>query len=110
MSGGAGTDEDRLDSLEHRLARIERLLAIGFSEQIRARREAASADDQVVAAILERTEEWIPAGRLKEAVEGAGGQSAMTVKRRLKELVKLGALDKRGQTASTEYRSTGLLG
>jgi len=108
MSGEA--DEDRLDSVEHRLALIEHLLAIGFSEQIGARREAAGVNDQVVAAILERTGEWIPAGQLKAAVEVASGQSAMTVKRRLKELVKLGALDKRGQTASTEYRSTGLFG
>jgi hypothetical protein len=40
VSGGTA-DEERCDLLEHRLARIERLLAIGFTEQIRARRAAA---------------------------------------------------------------------
>lgn len=110
MSGRTAADEDRLDSLEHRLARIERLLAIGFTEQIHARRKTAGVDDQVVSAILERTGQWSPAGPLKAAVEAVSGQSAMTVKRRLKELVSLGALEKRGQTASTEYRSTGVLG
>jgi hypothetical protein len=109
MSTGAA-DEERLDLLEHRLVRIERLLAIGFIEQIRARRAAAGVDDQVVAAILERTCQWSSAGPLKTGVEAASGQSARTVKRRLKELVELGALEKRGQSASTEYRSTGLLG
>lgn len=109
MSGGA-VDEERLDLLEHHLARIERLLAIGFSEQIRARCAAAGVDDQVVAAILERTGQWSSAGSLKTAVEAATGQSARSVERRLKELVELGALEKRGQTASTEYRSTTLLG
>jgi hypothetical protein len=103
-------DADRLDSLEHRLTRIERLLAIGFSEQIRIRREAADIEDPVVNAILERTSEWAPAGPLKAGVEAASGQSARTVERRLKDLVKVGALEKRGQTASTEYRSTGLFG
>lgn len=109
MSGGPA-DEDRFDLLEYRLARIERLFAMGFTEQIRAKRKAAGVDDQVVAAILERTGQWSLAGPLKTAVESASGQSSMTVKRRLKELVELGALEKRGQTTSTEYRSTGLFG
>jgi hypothetical protein len=110
MSGGAAADKDYFDLLEHRLSRIERLLAIGFGEQIQAKREIAGVDDQVVAAVLERTGTWSPAGPLKAKVEAATGQSAMTVKRPLKELVDLGALEKRGQTASTEYRSTGLFG
>jgi len=109
VSGGAA-DEERFDLLEHHLARIERLLAIGFSEQIRARRAAAGVDDQVVAAILERTGQWSSTGSLKTVVEAVTGQSARTVKRRLKELVELGALEKRGKAASTEYRSTALLG
>jgi Fic family protein len=43
-------------------------------------------------------------------VAKATGQSEPTIKRRLNTLVKLRALDRRGQGPSVEYRNTGLLG
>ncbi len=102
--------EERLEALEHHLVMIERMLAIGFGEQIKARRAAVGLDDEVAEAILARTALWTPAGELKREVEKATGQSDMTVKRRFKRLVEVGALESRGKTVSTEYRNTGLFG
>jgi Fic family protein len=101
---------ERLEQLETQLIRIERLLAIGFAEQLAARREEAGLGGQVSVAILERSATWMPAGPLKAAVEAATKQSSMTVKRRLKDLLEAGALEKSGKGSSTAYRSTGLLG
>jgi hypothetical protein len=98
------------DSIAQHLLRIERLLAIGFAEQLQAKRDAHEVGDEVAAEILARTSAWTPAGELKRAVVNATRQSEPTVKRRLKKLVELGALDRRGETAAVEYRSTGLLG
>lgn len=103
-------DAEVLSGLEHQLARIERLLAIGFSEQIAARSESADLDDPASAEVLLRTSKWVGAGPLKKAVVKATGQSEPTVKRRLRELVKYGALESEGAGPSVEYRSTGLLG
>jgi hypothetical protein len=101
---------DAIEQAQHRLLRIERLLMIGFTEQIQAKRERFEVGDEVSAAVLERTHDWTPAGPLKGEVESATGGSSMTVKRRLNRLVEVGALERRGKTASTEYRNTGLLG
>jgi hypothetical protein len=103
-------EEALLEDLRHAVRRLERLLAIGFAEQIEAERERHDLNDQVSDAILMRTAGWTPAGRLKAEVETASAQSSMTVKRRLNRLVQLGALERRGKATSTEYRSTGLLG
>jgi hypothetical protein len=105
------TSEDaRLEQLEMQLTRIERLLAIGFAAQIEAARERAGVNDEVTAAILARASVWISAGALKRAAVKRSGQSERTVNRRLNQLVELDALERRGKTSSTEYRSTGLLG
>jgi hypothetical protein len=101
---------DRLEQLEIRLTRIERLLTIGFASQIEAVREQAGVGDQVTAAILALSLCWTSSGGLKRAAKERCGQSERTVNRRLTRLVELGALEQRGKTASTEYRSTGLLG
>jgi hypothetical protein len=103
-------DAERLEALQHHLVRIERLLEVGFSEQIKARRAAVELDDGATAAILARTATWTAAGSLKRDVEKATGQSDMTVKRRFKRLLEVGALESRGKSVSAEYRNTGLLG
>lgn len=102
--------EGEMERLEHRLLRLERLLAIGFSDQIAARRQELGFDDAASAAILRLCVEWTPAGELKKKVIAASGQPQRTVIRRLSGLVDHGALERRGKTASIEYRSTGLLG
>jgi Fic family protein len=102
--------DERLERLESQLVRIERILSIGFAAQVRELREDAEIGDEVSAEILRRTPTWTPAGELKQAVTKANGQSEPTVKRRFKDLVEIGALERRGQGTSTEYRNTGLFG
>jgi len=99
-----------LEQLEVQLTRIERLLAIGFAPQIDTAREQAGVGDEMTAAILALSLRWTPSGGLKRAAAERCGQSERTVNRRLTQLVELGALEQRGKTTSTEYRSTGLLG
>jgi DNA-binding transcriptional ArsR family regulator len=103
-------DRSEPDSIEQHLIRIERLLAIGFAEQVQAKRDAHEVGDDVAAEILMRSLAWTPAGELRRAVVKATGRSEPTVKRRLKKLVELGALDRRGETTAVEYRCTGFLG
>jgi hypothetical protein len=110
MSTESTSEDARLEQLELQLARIERLLAIGFAAQIEAARERAGVNDEVTVAILARASVWISAGALKRAAVKRSGQSERTVNRRLNQLVELDALERRGKTSSTEYRSTGLLG
>jgi hypothetical protein len=98
------------EQLATQLTRIERLLAIGFAGQIEERRKEVGVDDAVTAAILTNTSGWTAAGVLKQASMRASGQSEPTVKRRLNRLVELGALERRGQGPSTEYRTTARLG
>ena len=98
------------DRVETYLIRIERLLAVGFAGQVQERREAAEIGDETSAEILRRAPRWTAAGELKQAVVKSTGQSEPTVKRRLNKLTELGALDRRGQGPSTEYRNTGLYG
>jgi hypothetical protein len=101
---------EEMQDLKHRLMRTERLLTIGFADQIQAKRDQYEVGDEIAGSVLERTLDWTPAGDLKRDVEAASGGSSMTVKRRLNRLVELGALERRGKAASTEYRNTGLLG
>lgn len=107
MSPGEDTS---LGDLEHRLARIEHLLGIGFAEQVGAKREEAGLDDPASAGILERSGSWIAAGELKQAVHEATGQSERTIKRRIQDLVGRGALEARGSGSRVEYRSSGRFG
>jgi hypothetical protein len=106
----APSENPALDQLGMQLTRIERLLAIGFASHVEEARERAGVADAVTAEILPRASGWTSAGHLKQEVGKAAPQSGRTVQRRLTHLVELGALERRGQTSSTEYRSTGLLG
>jgi hypothetical protein len=104
------TSDNAPGQIEQTLLRIERLLRIGFAEEVQAVCEAEGVGDPVSAAILERIPGWTAAGVMKRAVIKATNQGARTVERRLQKLVELGALETRGKTASLEYRNTGLLG
>jgi hypothetical protein len=107
MSGDP--DSHDIKDLEYGLARIENLLSIGFAAQVTELREREDIGDDVSDQILRRARAWTPAGELKQSVIEATGQSE-TVKRRISNLVDLGALERRGNNRSTEYRNTGLYG
>jgi hypothetical protein len=98
------------DDLLHGVRRLERLLAIGFSEQLAAKRAHAGLEDPAFAAILRRTQSWSAAGPLKLAVVRETSQSEPTIKRRINRLVECEALEVRGGGPTTEDRSTGLFG
>jgi DNA-binding transcriptional ArsR family regulator len=65
--------------------------------------------DPVSKAILELSDEWIEAGKLKAAVTKETKVSVPTVSRRLAELSARGILSRAGGGPSVRYRSTGLL-
>lgn len=111
MSDGQPPDlTAHLEQVETHLARVERLLQIAFADQVQERREEADIGDEVSVQTLRLAPTWTAAGGLKRAVVKSTGQSEPTVKRRLNKLTQLGALERRGQGPSTEYRNTGLYG
>jgi hypothetical protein len=83
------------------------LMRIGFSDQIQ-RRGRILFDDPTSVEILGHCDDWTPAGTLKSAVAQATKQSEPTIKRRIADLVSLGALARRGAGGSVSYCSTGL--
>jgi hypothetical protein len=110
MSSESTAEPAILEQVQNSLIRIERLLAIGFGEQIQALREARGVGDSASVELLRRTPGWTPAGDLRRSVAKSTDQSEVTVRRRIDGLLELGALERRGKTTSVEYRSTGLLG
>lgn len=67
-------------------------------------------EDSASAAILDATaEEAVKSGDLQKRVVASAGVNARTVRRRLQELVAMGALRQIGSGAATAYRNTGLI-
>ena len=96
------------DDIDRKLDLIIALMRIGFGDQLQ-RRSRVVAEDPTNAQILRHCDDWIAAGALKTAVMKATKQSEPTIKRRIAELVSLGALARRGAGASISYCTTGLL-
>ncbi len=95
------------DETDRKLDLIIALMRIGFGDQLQ-RRGRILAEDDTNAEILRRCDDWIAAGELKSAVMNATKQSEPTVKRRISDLVSLGALSRRGAGGAVSYRTTSL--
>ena len=95
------------DETNRKLDLIIALMRIGFGDQIQ-RRGRILLEDTTSVEILRHCDEWTSAGALKGAVAKATKQSEPTIKRRVADLVSLGALARRGAGGSVSYRSTGL--
>lgn len=92
-----------------RLDLIAATLRLAYSHEIAKAREQTRADP-VAASILDLTaEEWVQAGELQETVAKRCGVTSRTVRRKLQDLMSLGALQQTGSSRSTEYRSAGLI-
>ena len=95
------------EDTNRKLDLIIALMRIGFGDQLQ-RRSRLIAEDPTNTEILRRCDDWVTAGALKTAVKQATKQSEPTIKRRVAELVSLGALVRRGAGGSVSYRTTGL--
>jgi predicted HTH transcriptional regulator len=93
--------------LERKLDLLIALTRVGVREDLNRELRTLQADPASLE-ILQRSEDWTPAGELKTAVRAATSQSEPTVKRRIAELVSRGALQRRGAGGSVSYRATGL--
>jgi hypothetical protein len=91
----------------HRLDLIQATLQLAFRPQIESAREAIRADD-VNAAILDETADWIASKALQDKVAAKTKKTDRTVRNRLAELVEQRVLAVRG-SARPEYRRTGLI-
>jgi hypothetical protein len=98
------------DIIKNQLDTIISLLKLAHRDALNEVRRDLTSDD-VPAALLEKTagDEPVGAGVLKEQVMKQTGQSDSTVKRRIAELVAMGALVKVGGGPTTAYKSTGLI-
>jgi hypothetical protein len=95
------------DAIEEKLDLLIALTRISIRDRLESELRAIR-QDPVRAAILGCVDEWVSAGELKNNVRAATGQSEMTVKRRIADLVSLGALIRAGAGPSVRYRSSGL--
>jgi hypothetical protein len=95
------------EDLGQKLDLLIALTRMGVREQLNRERKAIE-DDPVSLALLQRAEDWTPAGELKTAVKMQTKQSEPTIKRRIAELILRGAMQRRGAGGSISYRSTGL--
>lgn len=97
------------DAILQRLDLIVATLKLAYSHEIAKAREQTRADP-VAASILDLTaEDWVPSGKLQEGVAKQCGVTARTVRRKLQDLISLGALQQIGSSRSTAYRSAGLI-
>lgn len=96
------------DEILQRLDRIQATLALAFAPQLGEARERIR-DDAVSAAILDLTEKWAPSTELQKKAAKRSGATERTVRKRLPELVRMGALDERGTERRAEFRRTGLI-
>jgi len=96
------------EEILRRLDRIEATLRVAFAPQLEQARAAIVADE-VNAAILAATEEWVATTALQKAVAKKTGKRERSVRDRFPALVKQGALEVRGSEKRPEYRRTGLV-
>lgn len=97
------------EDLVERLDLMVATLKLAHASEIEKVRQRVRGD-KASAAILDETEnDWVKSGDLQKKVTAASGTPERTVRRRLQELVSLGALRQRGAGPVVAYRSTGLL-
>jgi hypothetical protein len=91
-----------------RLDLIQATLALAFAVQLDEARTKIRADD-VSAAILDLTDEWIASTDLQDKAAKKTSKSTRRVRDRLPELVEQRVLQARGSERRMEYRKTGLI-
>jgi DNA-binding Lrp family transcriptional regulator len=91
-----------------RLDLIQGTLALAFASQLDEAKTKIRADD-VSAAILDLTEDWIGTTKLQNDVAKKLSKSTRSVRNRLPELVDQRVLQTRGTGTALEYRKTGLI-
>jgi DNA-binding Lrp family transcriptional regulator len=91
-----------------RLDQLIGLYQLANSEVITQARDRLRADD-VVAKLLDETEDWTPTGALKAKVAITTGVSEKTVQRRISELVDQKILLATGSGANRSVKSGGLI-
>ncbi len=96
------------DEILRRLDLIQATLQLAFAPQLDAVRLSIRSDD-VSAAILDLSEDWISSRDLQGRVAKETSKSARRIRDRLPELVARGALESRGTEKRMEYRRTGLI-
>jgi hypothetical protein len=96
------------EEILRRLDRIQATLQLAFAPQLESAREAMREDD-VSAAILDATEDWIASTNLQGKVARTTKKQPRAVRDRLPRLVAEGILEARGTERRMEYRRTGLV-
>lgn len=94
--------------ITERLDRLIAILELVHRDEIRSAREEIRAD-ATNALILDLAAEGISAKEMTEAVQKRTSQSLKTVQRRIADLVAARALERTGASASTRYKTTGLV-
>jgi hypothetical protein len=99
---------DDTAQIVRRLDLIQATLALAFESELTAARDRIRGDD-VSAAILDETEDWIGSTELQKRGRALTGKVERAIRNRLPLLVSQGALEVRSSGRSPEYRRTGLV-
>ena len=91
-----------------RLDRLISVFELAHREELQRARAVIRSDETNVE-ILQHAADEMPAGVLSQAVRKKTGQSPATVKRRIADLVEIGALERIGTGGKVAYRATGLV-
>ena len=97
------------DDVVERLDLMVATLKLAYASEIEKVRERLRTDAASAAILDESSEAWVKSGDLQKKVVASSGVNARTVRRRLQELLALGAIRQQGSGALVAYRSTGLI-
>jgi hypothetical protein len=99
---------DENKAVLRRLDPIQATLALAFEPQLATARDQLRSDD-VSAAILDETKEWIGSTELQKKVSKTTGKVDRVVRERLPGLVERRVLEVRGTEMRKKFRRTGLI-
>ena len=97
------------DAVIERLDLMISMMKLAYGREIEQARERIRSDPALSAILDATAEDSVKSGELQKSVAALTGINARTVRRRLQELVALGALRQAGSGPNTGYRSTGLI-
>jgi hypothetical protein len=96
------------DEILRRLDLIQATLQLAFAPQLLEAREKIRGDE-VAAAILDASKEWISSTELQQKVAKAAKVTGRSVRDRFPSLLEQRVLEARGTERRMEYRSTGII-
>lgn len=102
------SEDSHLEDLCLEVGAIKSILLLAHDAQLRAM-STEIRRDKVDAAVLSAARNWTRAGKMQERVAQRTKAGRSTIQEHVTELVRRGALLKKGDGKATEYRVSGII-